>query len=87
MGYMPEGSILKELEDALEALDLGERSDVIETGAGFNIVELVDRKEEKVKEFQEVKDFIKERLFQREAELALREFVDKLKEDAYIKIN
>lgn len=87
MGYMAEGSILKVLEDTISSLSLGETSGVIETEAGFNIVELTDRKEARVKDIVEVKAFIKERLFQREAELALREFVYKLKEDAYIKIN
>ncbi|MFH1867724.1 MAG: peptidylprolyl isomerase [Candidatus Omnitrophota bacterium] len=86
MGYMAEGTMLKELEDAISELGLGETSDPIETEAGYNIVELIDSKESRTKDMEEAEDFIKERLFQREAELVLREFVGKLKKDAYISI-
>jgi hypothetical protein len=48
---------------------------------------MIDKKQASTSPITEVTDTIKERLFQRESELTLREFVGKLKEDAYIKIN
>lgn len=86
MGYMPEGSIIKEVEDAILKLEPGEISALIKTATGFDIVKLINRKEAAVKSLTEATDIIRRRLFQREAELTLREFVDKLKKDAYIKI-
>lgn len=86
MGYMAEGSIIKELEDAMAILSAGGVSGLIKTSTGFNIIKIIDKKEASAKLLSEVNDFIRERLFQREAELTLREFVAKLKEDAYIKI-
>ena len=87
MGYMPKGGILKELDNALFELNINETSELIETEVAFYIVKVVDKKEAGTRTLVEATDLIKERLFQRESELTLREFVDKLKEDAYIKIN
>lgn len=86
MGYMPEGSIIKEIENVISQMEPGEISGLIKTATGFNIVKLTDRKEAGVKGLIEVTEVIRSRLFQREAELTLREFVDGLKKDAYIKI-
>jgi parvulin-like peptidyl-prolyl isomerase len=61
-------------------------SGLVKTVSGFNIVKVIDRKEPGAKPLAEVTDVIRERLFQRESELTLREFINKLKEDAYIKI-
>lgn len=87
MGYMPAGSTIPEIEDAISQLNPGEISNIIETGSGFYIVMVLDKKQAGTVPIIEVSDIIKERLFQRESELTLREFVGKLKEDAYIKIN
>jgi len=87
MGYMPAGSTIPEIEDAISQLNPGEVSNIIETGSGFYIVMVLDKKQAGTVPIIEVSDIIKERLFQRESELTLREFVGKLKEDAYIKIN
>lgn len=87
MGYMPAGSTIPEIENAISQLNPGEISNIIETGSGFYIVMVLDKKQAGTVPIIEVSDIIKERLFQRESELTLREFVGKLKEDAYIKIN
>lgn len=87
MGYMPAGSTIPEIENAISQLNPGEISNIIETGSGFYIVMVLDKKQAGTVPIIEVNDIIKERLFQRESELTLREFVGKLKEDAYIKIN
>ncbi|NQT95410.1 MAG: SurA N-terminal domain-containing protein [Candidatus Omnitrophica bacterium] len=87
MDYMPEDGIIEEIKEVLSKLEVGETSGLIKTSAGFNIIRLTDRKEAGTKTLEEVTGLVRERLFQREAELTLREFVDELKEDAYIKIN
>ncbi|MDD5504909.1 MAG: peptidylprolyl isomerase [Candidatus Omnitrophica bacterium] len=87
MGYMAAGSTISEIEQALSGLVPGQVSGVIETTSGFYIIKMIDKKQASTSPITEVTDTIKERLFQRESELTLREFVGKLKEDAYIKIN
>jgi parvulin-like peptidyl-prolyl isomerase len=86
MGYMARGSMIKEIEDAIAGLKPGESSGIIKAPNGINIIKIVDIKESEVKSLSDMEDSIRQRLFQREAELTLREFVDKLKKDAYIKI-
>jgi len=87
MGYMAEGSTIPEIEQAMVTMSPGEVSEVIKAEAGFYIVMVVDKKLKGVLPMADVSDIIKERLFQRESELTLREFVSNLKRDAYIKIN
>jgi peptidyl-prolyl cis-trans isomerase SurA len=84
MGYMPEGGTIPELEDEIKQLQPGEISNIIETDSGLYILQVIDKKSAGPLPISEVDDMIKERLFQRESELTLREFVAKLKEDAYI---
>lgn len=86
MGYMPAGGIIKELDDQIELLNPGDTSDIIKTNTGFYIIKIIDKKEAGILPIAEVRDIIRARLYQRESELTLREFIGKLKEDAYIKL-
>ncbi len=86
MGYMPAGGIIKELDDQIKLLNAGDTSGIIKTSTGFYIIKVVDKKEAGTLPINDVKDMIKDRLYQRESELTLREFIGNLKEDAYIKI-
>jgi len=86
MGYMPAGGIIKELDDQIELLNVGDTSGIIKTNTGFYIIKVIDKKEAGTLPISDVKDMIKDRLYQRESELTLREFIGNLKEDAYIKI-
>ncbi len=86
MGYVPAGGIIKELDDQIELLDAGDTSGIIKTDTGFYIIKVIDKKEAGTVPLSEVKDMIRERLYQRESELTLREFIGKLKKDAYIRI-
>jgi len=87
MGYMTEGSMIKEIEDELAKLKPGEISGIIKTSAGFYIIKVTERKEQETETLTEVTSLIRERLFQRESELTLREFMAELKKNAYIKIH
>ena len=86
MGYMPAEAIVLEVREEIAKLEPGEISGLVMTSAGYNIIKLIDRKTTGTQELSQVQDLIRERLFQREAELTLREFVNQLKEDAYIEI-
>jgi len=86
MGYMAADGIIKELGETLSKMQPGDVSGIIRTSSGFNIVKLIDAKDAATNTLDEATDVIRERLFQREAELTMREFVAKLKKDAYIDI-
>lgn len=86
MGYVNEDGLIDEIKKNISNMQPGDISSLIKTSTGFHIIQLIDVKEAELKSLEEVSDAIRERLFQRDAELALREFVDNLKEDAYIEI-
>lgn len=86
MGYMPAGSIIKELDEQIEVLNPGQTSGIIRTDTGFYIIKVIDKKQAGTAPLSEVEGMIKERLYERESELTLREFINKLKKDAYITI-
>ncbi len=86
MGFVTRGETIKEIDEAIFSLGVGQASEIIETQAGCNIVKVKDRIPEYEFSLAEATPMIKKRLYEREAELTLREFIDKLKEEAYIDI-
>jgi foldase protein PrsA len=58
LGFFPSGIVLPEFEEAVFALAVGARSDVVETPFGFHIIEVLER------EVRPVPDQIKEGLHQ-----------------------
>jgi len=59
LGYVSEGQMVEEFDQALFSLDEGETSKIVETVYGFHIIKAFDRKEEYYQDFEEVKDNIK----------------------------
>ena len=62
----------------------GEISDVIETDYGFQIVKLINKKENQVKPLSEVRPVIQNELYQKKAAPELKEFLDDLRTQSYI---
>ncbi|MFH1646021.1 MAG: peptidylprolyl isomerase [Candidatus Omnitrophota bacterium] len=86
MGYVREDGLLDEIKAVIDDMQPGDISPLVKTSTGFHIIKLIDIQESEIKSLEDVSDAIRERLFQRDAELVLREFVNKLREDAYIEI-
>ena len=86
MGFVTRGETIKEIDEVIFSLEEDQVSEAIETQVGYNIVKV----EEKVPEYEfslaEATPMIRKRLYEREAELTLREFIDNLKEEAYVDI-
>jgi len=60
LGYVSEGQMVEEFNDALFSLDESEVSGIVETEYGFHIIKAYDYKEEYIQEFGEVEESIKE---------------------------
>ncbi len=86
MGFVSKGNMVKEIDEVIFSLNEGGVSGVIETSLGCNIVRVEKKIPESEISLEETTPIVRERLFQREAELALREFIDNLKKEAYIDI-
>jgi peptidyl-prolyl cis-trans isomerase SurA len=87
LGYFRRGMLDKALEDkTFDQMKPGEMSDVIATRQGFVILKVVKHEQPGVPSFQEVENKIQEALYLQKLQPALREYLTKLREQAYIDI-
>lgn len=85
-GFLKRGSLLKELDTAAFAMKEGEISDVISTPSGFYILKVTERKTENYKTPEEVRDDIKNIIFQDKTERLYKEWIFNIKTSSYIEI-
>jgi peptidyl-prolyl cis-trans isomerase SurA len=77
------------MRDAIESLQPGEISKIIETPAGYQFFKLLSGEENAIvvtAALETVKEEIREKIFEEKLTIAYSEWVRKLKEDAYIQI-
>jgi len=85
LGFFRRGVMLPKFEEAAFALKPGEvTKEPVRTPFGFHIIKAMERKEERVKPFDDVKEQITESLKNRNTFKARRELVEKLKAEAKI---
>lgn len=75
------------MRDAVAPLKAGEVSNIIETSAGYQFFKVLSNEKNAIvvtASYEDVKDEIKEKLYQQKLKEAYSEWVRKLKEDAYI---
>lgn len=86
VGFLEKGKSLPEIDEALFKLKTGEISPVIKTQAGFHLFRVDSIRPERKLELQEIQDRIRGRLFQEKMTAQYKEWIEKLKADAYISI-
>ena len=86
IGIWRRGQLRKEIEDAVFAANKGFISDLIETGNGLLILRVEDKFREGQATIEEAQDEIRNRLTGPKFQPAVREYMTKLREDAYIEI-
>ena len=86
LGYFVRGKLAKELEDKTFAMKAGDVSEVIRTRQGFVILKVTDHPAEGVPPFKDVEPRIQEVLYREKLQPALRAYLTKLREDAYMKV-
>jgi peptidyl-prolyl cis-trans isomerase SurA len=86
LGWLRRGVVQPELERAAFALQVGGVSDVVRTKTGFQIVKLEGRRGGEPRPFDQVKDEIRERLTNDQAETLRAQYVAELRKDALIEI-
>lgn len=83
-GYIPPGKTIKEIDEAVFSLKTGEISDVIETNIGYHIFLVEDVQEPKTFEFQEVNNFLREKLYMKKFQEGLVKYLEEERKKAYI---
>ncbi|MGH9497397.1 MAG: peptidylprolyl isomerase [Candidatus Sulfotelmatobacter sp.] len=86
LGTFKRGQLAKELEDKTFAMKSGEVTDVIRTKQGFVILKVLDHQMAGIPPLKEVQPKIDDALYYEKLQPALRVFLTKLREDAYIDI-
>lgn len=86
LGFVKKGDLMPELEDPAFVMKEGEISDVIKTSAGFYIIKKIEVNKTEYRSMNEVKDSIKDAVFQEKSENAYKEWLYQLKSSSYINI-
>ena len=86
LGNFKKCELAKELEEPVENLKQGEVTPWIQFRNGWYLLKLVEKKEARLKPFEEARDNIERRLMGEKAQVKFEEFMKELKEKSYIKI-
>lgn len=86
MGYIGRGEMLDELDRAIFSLNLGEYSEPIKSDIGYHIFKVEDIKNSGYFSLEDVHPVIKKILFQDKFKKKLNEWLEELRQEAYIDI-
>jgi peptidyl-prolyl cis-trans isomerase SurA len=86
LGTFKEGELAEPLQKAVEDLSIGSMTSWIQMPNGWFRIILEERKESRLKPFEEVRDEIENMLFNQEQQKRLQEYLEELKNRSYIKI-
>jgi len=86
LGWLKRGTVQKALEDAAFALAPGQISPVVRAGQGFHILQAVERRKANSRPFEDVKELIRDRLIQEQAERYREQYVAELRREAVIDV-
>jgi len=84
--YFKLGTLSKPLEDQVFGLKAGQYTEPVRTNQGWVILRVTEHQSEGTPPLKEVESQIQERLYMTKMQPALREYLTKLREDAYIDI-
>jgi len=86
LGGFARGKLAKQLEDTTFAMKKGDISDVIRTRQGFVILKVTDHLQAGTPAFSEVEDRVRDAVYMQKMQPAMRDYLKKLREEAYIDI-
>ena len=86
LGMFKRGQLAKELEDKTFAMKAGEVTEVTRTKQGFVILKVLDHQQAGIPPMKDALPKIQDALYYQKLQPALRAYLTKLREEAYIKI-
>jgi parvulin-like peptidyl-prolyl isomerase len=86
LGWVRQGHMLPELDEALFRLNPGEVSAPIQTSLGFHLLKVIERRSLSERDAAEAQRRLEQRLFQEKFAEALHRWLGELKQRAYIQI-
>ncbi len=85
LGYFKRGQMLKPIENAAFALNVGEVSGIIETRVGYHLIKVIDKKPAGTVPFKEVRPMIEKQLKREKEKTEIQSYIENLKKSAKIK--
>ncbi len=86
LGRFRKGELDKTLEQAVAKLKAGETGDWVETKNGWYLLKLEEKKDSRLRTFEEVKKEVEEKLYTQKKQKKLEDYLKTLREKSYIKI-
>lgn len=86
LGYFKRGALAKELEEKTFAMKPGDVSDVIRVRQGFVILKVAEHQAEGIPPLKDVEPRVQDAIYMQKLQPALRAYLKKLREEAYIDI-
>jgi len=86
LGSFKQGQLEKTLEQAVEKLKVGEMTSWLNVRNGWFLLQLDEKKESRLKSFEEARKEIEEKLFNQESQKGLEKYLKELEEKSFIKI-
>jgi peptidyl-prolyl cis-trans isomerase SurA len=86
LGDFKRGTLAKQLEDLTFGMRKGQVSDVIRTKQGFVILKVTDHQTAGIPPLNEIESRVQEAVYMQKLQPALREYLKKLREEAFIDI-
>ena len=86
LGEFKRGTLAKELEDTTFAMKVGDVSDVIRTKQGFVILKVTQHTPAGIPPLKDIEPRVQEAVYMQKLEPALRAYLTKLREDAFIQV-
>lgn len=86
LGSFVKGQMLPNMEQAVEGLENGDLTGWIEMPNGWYLLRLENKKESRIKAFEEVRDEIESVLYNKKNETEIRKYLEELKGRSFIKI-
>jgi len=86
LGWLRKGVVQPEVEKAAFALENGQVSDLVRTRTGFQVLKVEERRGGQARPFDEVKDEIRDRLTNDQADAARTQYVAELKKEAFVEL-
>jgi peptidyl-prolyl cis-trans isomerase C len=87
LGYFSRGDMVPAFDKAAFALDVGQTSDIVQTDFGYHIIQLQEKKAAGKMALDEIKDDLREYLFQQRGAKRFESYVKDLRAKADIKVN
>ena len=86
LGYFGRGMLPPAVEEIVFSMAPGEVRGPVRAERGFHVIKLVDRKDEKARPFEDVKEQIREQLMQQEMEKHTRTWLAEMRRKAHVAI-